>query len=177
MSLMREYTTALTALLAGERVTTTGKYVRLDDVALDWPPAVAPALHMAAVGPKTLALAGEIADGTLLSGGSTVEHVRIAADLGAGARAAADRPGRHGVGVYVAMATGPGAEERMQAEMTAFPMDVGYAGDADELAEVIREYAAAGADRVICQPTSDEPDPEGFMRFVAGELAPRVRAA
>jgi alkanesulfonate monooxygenase SsuD/methylene tetrahydromethanopterin reductase-like flavin-dependent oxidoreductase (luciferase family) len=177
MTLMREYATALGALLAGERVATAGRYVNLDDVALDWPPPVPPKLHMAGVGPKTLALAGELTDGVLLSGGATVEHVRQAAALGSAARAAADRPGTHGVGVYVAMATGPDSEERMRAEMTAFPMDVGYAGDADELAAVIRDYAAAGAERVICQPTSDEPDPEGFMRFVATELAPRVRAA
>src|SRR3984885_13698665 len=42
MTLLREYTGALYALLRGERVTTDGRYVHLDDVALDWPPAVVP---------------------------------------------------------------------------------------------------------------------------------------
>src|ERR1700710_1223440 len=34
MTLLREYSVALQALLAGERVTTSGRYVQLDDVAL-----------------------------------------------------------------------------------------------------------------------------------------------
>ena len=40
MTLLREYTTALSALLRGERVTARGRYVRLDEVALDFPPLV-----------------------------------------------------------------------------------------------------------------------------------------
>jgi alkanesulfonate monooxygenase SsuD/methylene tetrahydromethanopterin reductase-like flavin-dependent oxidoreductase (luciferase family) len=42
MTLLREYTTALSALLRGERATTHGQYVRLDDVALDYPPLIMP---------------------------------------------------------------------------------------------------------------------------------------
>ena len=38
MTLLREYTAAVRALLAGERVSTEGRYVRLDGVALEWPP-------------------------------------------------------------------------------------------------------------------------------------------
>src|SRR3954471_14606822 len=42
LTLLREYATALRALLAGDRVSVSGRYVRLDDVALDWPPDVPP---------------------------------------------------------------------------------------------------------------------------------------
>ncbi|HLL35757.1 MAG TPA: LLM class flavin-dependent oxidoreductase, partial [Streptomyces sp.] len=38
VTLLREYVVALRALLRGERVTTGGRYVRLADVALGWPP-------------------------------------------------------------------------------------------------------------------------------------------
>ncbi len=38
LTLLGEYVTALRALLRGERVSTVGRYVRLDGVALDWPP-------------------------------------------------------------------------------------------------------------------------------------------
>ena len=38
MTLLREYTAAVRALLAGEQVTSEGRYVRLSGVALDWPP-------------------------------------------------------------------------------------------------------------------------------------------
>ncbi len=70
ITLLREYVVALRALLRGEEVTTEGTYVRLDKVALDWPPKPAPALLAGAVGPRSLRLCGEIADGTILTGGA-----------------------------------------------------------------------------------------------------------
>jgi len=38
----------------------------------------------------------------------------------------------------------------------------------------VRRCADAGADTVVLQPTADDPDPEGFMRFVAREVRPLV---
>src|SRR5882757_7736093 len=52
VTLLREHLDALRALLRGERLTTDGRYVKLDDVALDWPPATAPAVFSGAVGPR-----------------------------------------------------------------------------------------------------------------------------
>jgi alkanesulfonate monooxygenase SsuD/methylene tetrahydromethanopterin reductase-like flavin-dependent oxidoreductase (luciferase family) len=66
MTLLREHTTAVRALLAGDTVDLRGRYVSLDKVALDWPPGQPPTLLIGARGPKTVALAGEIADGVLL---------------------------------------------------------------------------------------------------------------
>jgi alkanesulfonate monooxygenase SsuD/methylene tetrahydromethanopterin reductase-like flavin-dependent oxidoreductase (luciferase family) len=66
LTLMREYVTALSALLAGQSVTVDGRYVRLTDVRLDWPPQQRVPVLIGATGPKTLALAGEIADGVIL---------------------------------------------------------------------------------------------------------------
>jgi alkanesulfonate monooxygenase SsuD/methylene tetrahydromethanopterin reductase-like flavin-dependent oxidoreductase (luciferase family) len=43
-------------------------------------------------------------------------------------------------------------------------------GDASTVAAVAERYFAAGVDAVVLQPTSDEPDLEGFMRGV-GEVA------
>ncbi len=51
LTLLREHLDAMRALLAGERVTTEGRYVRLDGVALVWPPASAPAVYAGARGP------------------------------------------------------------------------------------------------------------------------------
>ena len=48
------------------------------------------------------------------------------------------------------------------------------AGDAAAIAAGVERFADAGADSVILQPTEDEPDPEGFVRFVAQEVRPLV---
>jgi alkanesulfonate monooxygenase SsuD/methylene tetrahydromethanopterin reductase-like flavin-dependent oxidoreductase (luciferase family) len=85
MTLLREHTTAVRSLLAGERVDVAGRYVRLDGVALDWPPPVAPTLLLGARGPKTITLAGELTDGVLLDSVTDAEVVRRARGLvGAG---------------------------------------------------------------------------------------------
>src|SRR5215468_882478 len=54
MTLLREWVAAVRALLHGENLTVSGKYVNLTGVALDWPPAAAPPLLVGARGPKTL---------------------------------------------------------------------------------------------------------------------------
>ena len=69
LTLLREHAGAVRALLHGERVTIDGRYVHLDDVALDWPPDDVPPLLVGARGDKTLALAGELADGVVLDDG------------------------------------------------------------------------------------------------------------
>lgn len=178
LTLLREYTTALRALLAGERVTVAGRYVTLDGVALDWPPSPPPPLLAGAVGPRSLALCGEVADGTVLTGGTTPDGVRAAVSLIQGARAAAGVDGPHSVVVYLPAATGPDAPERMARELARWSFDapaadVSVAGSAADVAHAVRRWAEAGADTVVLQPTADEPDPEGFVRFVAQD----VRAA
>lgn len=73
LTLMRETALALRALLGGERVSVAGRYVRLDDVALDRPPHVVPPIVAGVRGPRSLALAGEVMDGVMLSEPSTPE--------------------------------------------------------------------------------------------------------
>jgi alkanesulfonate monooxygenase SsuD/methylene tetrahydromethanopterin reductase-like flavin-dependent oxidoreductase (luciferase family) len=120
---MREYVPALRSLLAGDEVTTSGRYVTLDAVRLDWPPEVAPKLFAAAEGPKTLALSGEVADGTVLTGGTSVDQVSAARGLIAEGRAAAGRPLDHEVVVYAAAAFGgdAGARATPSASSRAIP--------------------------------------------------------
>ncbi len=52
--------------------------MNLTDVTLAWPPETVPQLLVGATGPKTLALSGELAPGTVLSGGTTPDGVRRA---------------------------------------------------------------------------------------------------
>lgn len=179
VTLLEEYVTALGALFRGENVTSTGRYVNLDAVQLDWPPLTVPPLVLGAGKPRTLQLSGRLADRTILTGGTSpdgVRQARVHIDEG---RAAAGRTDPHGVTVYVMAATGPDAGLRLEAEQRAWGFDptpdTGVAGDAEAVAEGVRRWADAGADTVVLQPTSDDPDPEGFMRFVATEVQPLVR--
>ncbi|MDQ1026450.1 alkanesulfonate monooxygenase SsuD/methylene tetrahydromethanopterin reductase-like flavin-dependent oxidoreductase (luciferase family) [Streptomyces umbrinus] len=178
VTLLREYLVALRALLRGERVTTDGRYVKLDGVALDWPPQTLVEILAGATGPRTLRLSGEFADGTILTSGTSPEGVRKACQLIDEGRKSASRDGRHEVVVYLLTATGPDAAARLRAELEADGVasvpDLGVAGDAKAVAEAVRRLADAGADTVILQPTADEPDPEGFLRFTAEDVRPLV---
>jgi alkanesulfonate monooxygenase SsuD/methylene tetrahydromethanopterin reductase-like flavin-dependent oxidoreductase (luciferase family) len=77
---------------------------------------------------------------------------------------------------YLLAAPGPGAAGRLEAERRRLSYDsipgTGVAGDVRAVAEAVKRWADAGADTVVLQPTVDDPDAEGFVRFVAGEVAP-----
>jgi alkanesulfonate monooxygenase SsuD/methylene tetrahydromethanopterin reductase-like flavin-dependent oxidoreductase (luciferase family) len=169
MTLLREWASATRSLLNGRTVTVSGKYVRLDRVALDWPPSAVPPLLIGARGPKTLALAGEIADGLVLDAGISPAGVRRAV-----ATAAAARP--HEVVVYVLCGAGPGGRERVEAELSspagpawrAEPLsDRAAVGPPAEVAATIGSFSRAGATTVVLQPTADDPDVAATIRLAA----------
>ncbi|MFD2419640.1 LLM class flavin-dependent oxidoreductase [Amycolatopsis pigmentata] len=174
LTLLREYLTALRALLRGETVSTTGRYVRLTDVALERPPATPLPVLTAATGPRTLRLAGEVADGTVLTAATRPDTVRRARAL----IGEAGRTDPHRVVVYLHAAAGPDATARMRAELDRWrePMLPEYAREvtASTVAEAVANLAEAGADSVVLQPTADETDPAGFARWAAEEVRPLV---
>jgi alkanesulfonate monooxygenase SsuD/methylene tetrahydromethanopterin reductase-like flavin-dependent oxidoreductase (luciferase family) len=140
LTLLREWTTATRSLLQGQQVTVTGRYVQLADVALDWPPSVIPPLLIGATGPRSLALAGEIADGVVLHAGYAPDGVEAAVAT------AGVRPDQEVV-VYVAPAP----------EATAA-----------DLATDIRAFAAAGATAVVIQAAqADQRDDETIVALAA----------
>jgi 5,10-methylenetetrahydromethanopterin reductase len=84
LTLLAEQLDAVRALLRGESVTRQGRYVQLDDVRLVSPPANPPAVVAGVRGPKSLAVSGQHADGTLLAEPITPEYARAArAQIGA----------------------------------------------------------------------------------------------
>jgi alkanesulfonate monooxygenase SsuD/methylene tetrahydromethanopterin reductase-like flavin-dependent oxidoreductase (luciferase family) len=178
LPLLREHVTALRALLRGEEVTTTGRYVDLDRVALGWPPSGPTPIHVGASGPRSLQLSGEVADGTVLTAHTTPAQVGERRELVTEGSALAGRTDPHRMTVYVLAATGVDAETRLEAEADrSSPShdELWLAGDAETIAAGVQRFATAGADVVVLQPTADEPDPAGFVRFVAEQVAPRVR--
>jgi alkanesulfonate monooxygenase SsuD/methylene tetrahydromethanopterin reductase-like flavin-dependent oxidoreductase (luciferase family) len=140
MTLLREHTSAVRALLAGEEVSVSGRYVSLDAVKLDWPPARAPRLLIGARGPKTVALAGEVADGVLLDSVTDPAVVRRAREL-------------IGPAPHVALYT---------------PIEPSLAADAVQ--DWIAELEHAGADTVILQGTTEHPDHTPLIAHLAGDV-------
>jgi alkanesulfonate monooxygenase SsuD/methylene tetrahydromethanopterin reductase-like flavin-dependent oxidoreductase (luciferase family) len=162
MTLLREYLPALRALLRGEKVSASGRYVHLDEVALVWPavssPAVSPAppIFAGAIGPRTQVLSGEIADGTVLVGGTGAAELRAARERIDEGRARAGRADPHRLVVY------------LEASMDEPAADV---------AREAAELAGAGADSVVLQPRQPSTvagDPVGYVRWVAGQVRPLV---
>ena len=168
MGLLREWVAAVRALLHGETVTVSGEYVRLDHVTLDWPPpAPAPPLLVGARGPKTLALAGELADGLCLDASLTAAGVARAIET-----SAARRPAE--VVVYLPAGSAPGSAERIlrQLREPGDPLDQRTAlGTPAAVAAAIRAYADAGATSIALQPTPDDPDIEGTLALAAAARA------
>jgi alkanesulfonate monooxygenase SsuD/methylene tetrahydromethanopterin reductase-like flavin-dependent oxidoreductase (luciferase family) len=167
MGLLREWATAVRSLLRGDTVTVAGTYVKLDGVALDWPPAAAVPVLIGARGPKTMALAGELADGLVLDAGTSPDTVRRAI-----ARAAAVVP--HDVVVYLPCGAGPGSTERIQAERPpsapAGP-DLAAVGSPADVAGTIGRFAAAGATTVVLQPAGDDPDVAATIQLAGAARA------
>ena len=167
MGLLREWTTAVGSLLRGETVTVAGSYVSLDAVALDWPPPAAVPVLVGARGPKTVALAGELADGLVLDAGTSPDTVRWAI-----AQAAAAAPQE--IVVYLPCGAGPGSAERIQAELppSAPPgADLAATGSPAEVAATIRAFAAAGATTVVLQPSGNDPDVAATIQLAGAARA------
>jgi alkanesulfonate monooxygenase SsuD/methylene tetrahydromethanopterin reductase-like flavin-dependent oxidoreductase (luciferase family) len=151
MTLLREYTVALYALLHGETVTTHGRYVHLEGVALDWPPSVVPPLLVGGIRPRTVGLAGELADGLILPGGLSPDDVRAA--LGHFHRHRAVSRQAHVV-VFVSV-----------------PADC----PAAVIAATVGDYARAGATCVAVNATGGDANLERFVSALALDVAPLVR--
>jgi alkanesulfonate monooxygenase SsuD/methylene tetrahydromethanopterin reductase-like flavin-dependent oxidoreductase (luciferase family) len=176
VTLLSEYLPALRGLLDGECLTVDGRYVQLDDVALGLPPEAAPPLFCAATGPRTLAVSGQYADGTILDSATTTpQRLRAAREAIGQAQAAARRHRPHHVVLYLLTLTGPGA----QARLASLGRDgtAAVAGNAEQVAAAVRSWSAAGADTVVLHPDAAGPDagaqdPVAFIRFVAEQVQP-----
>jgi alkanesulfonate monooxygenase SsuD/methylene tetrahydromethanopterin reductase-like flavin-dependent oxidoreductase (luciferase family) len=170
VTLLGEYLQALRGLLRGERLTVDGRYVQLADVALDWPPLTPPPVLAAAAGPRTLRLSGQFADGTILDSAGTVDRLRDARRAIDEGRNAVGRADAHPVVLYLLTVTGRDAARRLEAMERAGTAAV--AGDARAVADAVRFWAAAGADKVVLHPGPGEQDPVAFVRFAAEQVQP-----
>lgn len=174
LTLLEEQLVTLRSLLAGEEVSVDGRYVRLDRVRLDWPPDPVPPLMSGGHGPRTLELAGRLADGVLLAGGLDLEAVESSIAAALGARDALEQDPE--VVTSILVATGDDAEERVRADLAAVDNEPApgraVTGSAAEIADGIRQHARLGATTVVVVPTADEPDVAGLVELLGREVRP-----
>ncbi|BAX95840.1 oxidoreductase [Mycobacteroides stephanolepidis] len=122
LTLLEEYVVALRDLLAGKEVNSSGRYVRLNQVRLDWPPAEPLPIMIGANGPRSLRLASRLGDGTLLT--SMVPAESIAAH-----RALIDPGPDHRIFLSRTISVGPGAAQLIASDPGHYPgisFDSGY---------------------------------------------------
>jgi alkanesulfonate monooxygenase SsuD/methylene tetrahydromethanopterin reductase-like flavin-dependent oxidoreductase (luciferase family) len=170
VTLLREYVVALRALLRGETVTTDGDYVRLDAVRLDWPPTMTPPVLIGAVGPRSLALAGEVADGVLLDADLTEQGARDAIGICLDARRSAGVTEPFEVVAYQRAYRGPDAAEQLAADARPGGIAAGVVDDAAAAAQQVHALGAAGVGTVVLMPSATQPDAESYLRWVATDV-------
>ncbi|MBE1501151.1 alkanesulfonate monooxygenase SsuD/methylene tetrahydromethanopterin reductase-like flavin-dependent oxidoreductase (luciferase family) [Amycolatopsis lexingtonensis] len=203
LAALEETLVAVRRLLAGERVSMTGRHVSLDEVELVFPPSSVPPLLAGVRRPKSLALAGAAADGTILAEPSPPEFVRTAlADIAAA--------GPHALVTYNWLALGdrdrarrtvaesltPGA--RVQVEGLPFAAELlalvdaastvdelaaglrpewlgklAICGALDECVASVRALHEAGSGSVVLLPLPEEPPERGIED--AGRVATALR--
>jgi alkanesulfonate monooxygenase SsuD/methylene tetrahydromethanopterin reductase-like flavin-dependent oxidoreductase (luciferase family) len=136
-------------LLHGEQVTLDGAVFTMREVALAVPPADVPPVLAGVRGPKSLSLAGRVADGVVLAEGAGPTYVRQSVDH-------AGSPDGFRVSVFTALAIGDDARE-MRRAMTPFVVGLldgeNPAPNAHPHIDEIRErHAERGADGIADMP-------------------------
>jgi alkanesulfonate monooxygenase SsuD/methylene tetrahydromethanopterin reductase-like flavin-dependent oxidoreductase (luciferase family) len=171
LTLLREYVVTLKDLLAGRAVSVEGRYVRLANVVLDWVPAEPVPVFIGGSGPKTLRLAGEIADGVILDCRNTARTVRQALAHVALGRAGCNVSTFTTV-MYLACAPGRDAKRWLVEESGKWkvspPNDFGVGGGAEEIAAGSVPYLDAGVDTLVFQPVGGESDMTAFVEAIDG---------
>lgn len=101
MRSLREGASGVRRLLDGEKVDEVGEYYTFDGVSLLHPPAERVPIYFGVHGPRSLALSGELAEGTLLGWFSSPDYVRWARERIDEGRAKAGRSDHHAVVVLL----------------------------------------------------------------------------
>jgi alkanesulfonate monooxygenase SsuD/methylene tetrahydromethanopterin reductase-like flavin-dependent oxidoreductase (luciferase family) len=173
LTLLKESTLAVRELLAGDEVTVSGRYIQLDGVQLEYPPSPVPKVLAGVRGPKSLLLAGAVADGTLLPEGhgpDDVKRARQLADLG---REEAGRAGHHHLTVFAGFYVGEMDEigEENPDSDPAFDWDA-VSEDADEVTAKLQTLIDAGADSVVLLPFGIDVTQQ--LQLAAAEIVPKL---
>jgi alkanesulfonate monooxygenase SsuD/methylene tetrahydromethanopterin reductase-like flavin-dependent oxidoreductase (luciferase family) len=171
LSLMREYLPALRRLLAGEVVSMDGDYVRLSEVALDWPPTTPTRILMGAAGPKSLALAGEAADGVVIMEDTSPDALRSALTSVQEGRERAGRQDPFDVVVYLRAYRGPDAQAQLLRDGKHATGNFGVGLSAATVRQAVADLAGAGATTVVLVPAGDDGSPREYLDAAASAFS------
>ncbi|WP_433556414.1 LLM class flavin-dependent oxidoreductase [Pseudonocardia xinjiangensis] len=152
MTLLREHSSAVYHLLHGRTLDVDGRFVHLEQVTLEYPPYVVPPLLIGGRGPKTLRLAGDVADGVILDCITSASQVRDARRHVAEGRSAGGRTGPFRTVVYI-------------------ELDTASAGLQGQVADWAGQLGAVGADSVVFQATGENPDPRPLLEACGSHLS------
>lgn len=173
LAVLGETVTAVRSLLAGDTVTVTGRHARLAEVALEFPPAVAPPIFTGVRGERSLRLSGAVADGTILAECASPDHVRWAREMIDRGRRRAGRTDGHRLTVYTHLdydATGVSARREIAERLALAGLAPADAHLTDEVAALLA--VAPGAVALA------EALPDGYLdRFAVAGDAQRCAAA
>lgn len=200
---LEEVTSAVRRLLHGETVSVDGRHVQLDAVRLDMPPPEPPPILLGVRGPRSLQLAGRVADGMVLAELAGPTYVRWSREQAGGDpvtvvytcvhvdddRMAARRwmagflvemlaePNialRTAPGLDTAVAAAAQGEEAVVHLPDKWWREVAAVGDPDDVAAHVAGLIGAGADRVAMVPTQQPDVAREQLRRLTG-LLPRLQ--
>ena len=174
MGALEEVTDAIRSLLHGEELDVGGDYVNLDRVRLEHPPLVVPPVSLGVTGPKSLALSGRVADGTILVELTGPALVRTNLEIIRGGMAEAGRAGDdHQITVFsfwdqgsdgnaIRVAIRPIIAERIASEGMRDLVAPGFADDAQAMLDrggmelLASEMPDAWLDEITVSGTPDQ---------------------
>lgn len=172
LTLLAETITSVQRLLAGERVSMSGRYVSLGGVELLYPPVSPPLVSAGVLGPESLRLSGRLAGGTVLPEGQGPVEIRAARDRIDEGRRDVGRVDPHRLTVFAGFFCGEpaGLGEPNTDAPTGWDA---VADDPTEVARRLEELIDAGADSVVLVPFGA--DPVSQLRLAASEIVPLLR--
>ncbi len=171
LTLLEETTVATKALLAGRDPMIEGRYRTVGGYELAFPPDPVPGVSIGAVGPKTLALSGRVADGTIIPEGHGPDHINRAVDIIAEAREEAGRTDPHRLTLFVGFYCG---DLRELPPPPSDEMIDGWAAvgkSPDQVADRIGELLATEVNSIVLVPFGD---PQSQLELVATDVLPQL---
>jgi 5,10-methylenetetrahydromethanopterin reductase len=164
MSSLREVVTATTQLLAGETVTMHGQHVHLDKVQLAHPAQVVPPISLGVRGPRSMALANEVADGIIFAEWSGPKYLQqVRAQIGEAPKFTAFVQASADVDALEVMMNEKMALPRFASQLSAYgseapPLtELVIAGDPATWFDQAQKWVDAGAAAVVFCPLPTDP--------------------